>query len=385
MERFMSKISIIFDMKIKHVDCINMKATSPYNGLPSLPPKIDLESPVLLKASIKASRLLAELKGYCQTLPNPNLLINTIILQESKDSSAIENIVTTQDELYRAVINADDLPGISSATKEVLSYRAAMYTGLELLQKRGLTTNTVIAIMQKLKHTTAGIRKTTGTRLANPATNEIIYMPPEGEDVIRNKLAELESFIHDDERDIDALIKMALMHYQFEAIHPFADGNGRTGRILNVLYLVDKGLLNLPVLYLSSFIIKHKNQYYKLLREVTEKENWQEWILYMLSAVSETAALTLKKISSIQKLKDEIIIKAKEALKGSYSLDFIELIFSYPYIKIKTLEQNKIAQRQTASVYLQKLTAADILHSLRLGKEIYYINYKLMEIISSEE
>ena len=239
--------------------------------------------------------------------------------------------------------------------------------------------------MQKLKHTTAGIRKTTGTRLANPTTNEIIYTPPEGEDIIRNKLAELEIFIHDDERDIDALIKMALMHYQFEAIHPFADGNGRTGRILNVLFLVDKGLLNLPVLYLSSFIIKHKKEYYKLLREVTEQGNWQEWILYMLSAISETAALTLRKISSIQKLKGEIMVKAKEALKGSYNRDFVELIFSYPYVKIKTLEQNGIAQRQTASVYLQKLTAADILHSVRLGKEMYYINYKLMEIISSAE
>ncbi len=214
---------------------------------------------------------------------------------------------------------------------------------------------------------------------------KVFIPPPEGEDIIRNKLAELEKFIHDDEQDTDVLIKMALLHYKFEAIHPFADGNGRTGRILNVLYLVDKGLLNLPVLYLSSFIIKHKNQYYKLLREVTEKGNWQEWILYMLSAVSETAALTLKKISGIQKLKEEIIVNAREALQGSYSRDFIELIFSYPYVKIKTLELNGIAQRQTASVYLQKLTAANILHAVRMGKEIYYINYKLMEIVGSGE
>lgn len=178
---------------------------------------------------------------------------------------------------------------------------------------------------------------------------------------------------------------MALIHYQFEAIHPFADGNGRIGRILNVLYLVHKELLNLPVLYLSSFIIKHKSEYYTLLREVTEKENWQEWILYILSAVTATAALTLQKISSIQRLKEEVIVKAKEALKSSYTRELVELIFSYPYVKIKTLEQHGIAQRQTASVYLQKLTAADILHAVRMGKEIYYINYKLMEIISSGE
>lgn len=371
-------------MKLKHVDYINMNITQPYNDLPDLPPLIDLESAKLLKASIKASRLLAELKGYCQTLPNPNLLINTIILQESKDSSAIENIVTTQDELYRAVINTDDLPGISSATKEVLSYREAIYIGLDLIQTRGLTTNTMIAIMQRLKNSSSGIRKTMGTRLANPNTKEIVYTPPEGEDIIRNKLAALETFIHNDNDDIDVLVKMALMHYQFEAIHPFADGNGRTGRIMNVLYLVEKKLLNLPVLYLSSFIINHKNEYYKLLREVTEQGKWNEWILYMLTAVSETAALTLKKIDDIQKLKEEVIVKIKETLKGSYNRDFVELIFSYPYVKIKTLELNGIAQRQTASVYLQKLTSAGILHSLKVGKELYYINYKLMKIISSE-
>ena len=258
-----------------------------------------------------------------------------------------------------------------------------MYIGLELLEKRGFSTNTMISIMQKLKNTTSSIRRTTGTRLSNPITKEIIYTPPEGEELIRKKLAELEKFIHNDKDDIDPLIKMALMHYQFEAIHPFADGNGRTGRILNVLYLVQKQLLPLPVLYLSSFIIKHKNEYYKLLRQVTENNNWHEWIIYMLSAVSETAALTLNKISSIQKLKEEIIAKARGVLKNSYSRDFIELIFSYPYIKIKTLEINGIAQRQTASVYLQKLTAAGILHSVKIRKEMYYINYKLMDIISN--
>ena len=366
---------------------------SPNNALHDLPPKsdpnnpklTDLENPELLKASIKANRLLAELKGYCQTLPNPQLLINTIVLQESKDSSEIENIVTTQDELYRAAASIDSASALSSNTREVLLYREALYTGLELMQSRGMTTNTMISIMQKLKNTSASIRKITGTKLANPITGEVIYTPPEGEMLIRDKLSALEKFINDDQDDIDPLIKMALAHYQFEAIHPFEDGNGRTGRILNVLFLVHKDLLTIPVLFLSSFIIKHKNEYYRLLREVTEKQNWQEWILYILSAISETSALTLKKIYEIQKLKEELIPLIKDALKDSYNRDLVELIFSHPYVKIKALEQNGIAKRQTASAYLQKLAKADILRPIKVGKEYYYINHRLMKIISENE
>ncbi len=357
--------------------------TQPYNQLTDLPPNIDLDSAVLLKSSIKASRLLAELKGYCQTLPNPQILINTIILQESKDSSAIENIVTTQDDLYRAMISSDDNAHTSSAAKEVLKYKEALYSGLELLKKRGLTTNTMVSIMQKLKNTTAGVRTESGTRLANPSSKEIIYTPPEGEELLRKKLTALENFIHDDADHIDPLIKLALMHYQFEAIHPFADGNGRTGRIMNVLYLVHLNLLPLPVLYLSSFIIKHKGEYYRLLREVTEKKNWNEWILYMLKAISETAALSLQKIKEIQQLKEEIIVISKEVLKSSYNRDLVDLLFCHPYVKIKTLEQNKIGHRQTASTYLQKLAKANVLHPMKLGKEMYYINHRLMKIISN--
>lgn len=358
------------------------RRTEPYNDLPDLPPKIDLESPEILKKAITASRLLAELKGYCQTLPDPKLLINTVVLQESKDSSAIENIVTTQDELYRAVAAIDEGFDFGSETKEVLQYREALYKGLELMERRGLTTNTLVAIMQKLKHTTAGIRTTTGTRLANPGTKEIIYTPPEGENLIREKLLSLEKFIHNDKDDIDALIKMALIHYQFEAIHPFADGNGRTGRIMNVLYLVYKNLLNIPVLYLSSYIIQNKNDYYRLLREATEKQNWNEWIKFMLEAVSETASLTLEKISSIQSLKKETAIKVKGILKTSYNSELVDLMFSYPYLKIKILERNGIGHRQTSSVYLQKLAKEKILRPLKVGKEIYYINQKLMNLIS---
>jgi len=359
-----------------------MNKNMPFNDLPDLPPGIDLEKPELLKASIKASRLLAELKGYCQTLPDPRLLINTLVLQESKDSSAIENIVTTQDELYRAVISLED-ENTGQNAKEVLMYREALYLGLNMMDKRGLTTNTMVSIMQKLKNTTAGIRNRAGTKLANPGTREIIYTPPDGEAIIREKLKSLEKFIHDEKDDIDYLIKMALMHYQFEAIHPFTDGNGRTGRILNVLFLVEKKLLTLPVLYISSFIIRNKSEYYKLLRSVTEKKTWYEWILYMLSAVSETAQQTLEKISSIQKLKEETIRISKDSMKNSYNRDLLDLIFTFPYVKINTLEKNNIAKRQTASVYLKKLAKAGILHPQRMGKEWYYINYRLMKIMTS--
>lgn len=359
-----------------------MDKNKPYNQLPDLPPKIDLDNPALLKACIKANKLLAELKGFCQTLPDPKLLINTLVLQESRDSSAIENIVTTQDELYRAVISVEDEQHDNSGAKEVLLYREAIYKGLEMMQQRGLTTNTIISIMQKLKNTTAGIRATTGTKLANPVSKEIIYTPPDGENIIREKLKALEKYIHTKRDDTDALIKMALMHYQFEAIHPFTDGNGRTGRILNVLYLVENNLLTLPVLYLSSFIIQNKSEYYKLLKSVTEKGTWHEWILYMLSAVSETAKLTLEKINQIQQLKSDTIIIAKEAMKSSYNRDVLDLIFAYPYVKINTIIKNKISHRQTASTHLKKLAKAGILHPHRIGKEWYYINYRLMDLLS---
>lgn len=354
----------------------------PYNQLPDLPPDIDLNAPKILKACIKANKLLGELKGFCQTLHDPKLLINTLILQESKDSSAIENIVTTQDELYKAVINEEDKKFKDSNAKEVLLYREALYLGMEIMSKRGLTTNTIIAIMQKLKNTTAGISKTTGTKLANPVTGEIIYTPPDGETLIREKLKQLEAFINLDKSDIDPLVKMALLHYQFEAIHPFGDGNGRTGRILNVLYLVDKDLLSIPVLYLSSFIIENKAMYYMLLQSVTEKGTWYEWIMYMLSAVTETAGFTLKKINQIQRLKADTDIMVRDILNKSYKRELIDLIFTFPYVKINTLEKHKIAKRETASAYLKKLANAEILKQVKMGKETYFINVRLMNLLA---
>ncbi|MGB3079667.1 MAG: Fic/DOC family N-terminal domain-containing protein [Saprospiraceae bacterium] len=355
----------------------------PFNDLPDLPPKKKLETTEILKHTIQANKLLAELKGFCLTLPNPNLLLNTIVLQESKESSAIENIVTTQDELYKATLDLND--SISNhAAKEVLLYRQAIYWGLEEMQKKDLiTTNLMVGIMRKIKNTTQGIRKNPGTKLANPTTGKIIYTPPEGEEIIRKKLATLEVFINDDEySSLDPLIKMALIHYQFEAIHPFGDGNGRTGRILNVLFLINKKLIGLPVIYLSYYIIQNKPDYYRLLREVTEKQNWQEWVIFILKGVAETSQMTLQKINAILDLKKKSEDLLRQTLKSSYSREFSDLLFSYPYIKIKVLEQHGIAKRQTASVYLQKLAQVKLLIPLKMGKETYYINHQLMNILS---
>ncbi len=355
----------------------------PYNSLPDLPPKSQLETVEILKLTIEANKLLGELKGYCQTLPNPEMLLNTIVLQESKDSSAIENIVTTQDDLYKATLGFID--GINnSAAKEVIQYRQALYWGLEQMQKKGvITTNVLIGIMQTLRNSDENIRRNPGTKLANPNNNSIVYTPPEGESVIRQKMAALEHFINEQEAaNLDPLIKMALIHYQFEAIHPFSDGNGRTGRILNVLYLINQNLISLPVLYLSYYIIQNKSDYYRLLREVTEKGNWAGWVIFILKGVAETAAMTLQKVSAIRELKQQVEIKVRETLKTSFSRELVDLLFSYPYIKIKVLEEQGIAKRQTSSLYLKKLTDAGILAAVPMWKENYYVNQQLINILS---
>lgn len=355
----------------------------PYNTLPDLPPQADLETTEIFKLCIQANKLLAELKGYCRTLPNPNLLLNTIILQESKESSAIENIVTTQDELYKASLSDTDRIK-NPAAKEVIQYREAMYWGLEQILKTELiTTNLLVGIMQKLRATDEGIRKNTGTKLANPNTKGVVYTPPEGEQNIREKLAQLEKFINDDSySNLDPLVKMALIHYQFEAIHPFTDGNGRTGRILNVLYLINKDLLGLPILYLSRYIIQNKPDYYRLLKEVTEKNNWTDWVKFVVQGVGETAAMTLKKINAILELKEQAQPVIKEILKSSYSKELLDLLYSYPYIKISVLEEHEIAKRQTAAEYLKKLENGGLLSAIKFGKEVYYINDRLMNVLA---
>lgn len=354
----------------------------PFNQLPDLPPAANLETPEIFRATIQANRLLAELKGFCETLPNPQLLLNTIVLQESKESSAIENIVTTQDELYKATLMGDMVKNQSA--KEVLQYRQAMYWGLDQLHPDAfITTNLLVGIMQRLRLTQENIRKNPGTKLASPSNGQVVYTPPEGEETIRQKLASLERFINDNELcQLDPLVKMALIHYQFEAIHPFTDGNGRTGRILNILYLVQQKLIGLPVLYLSLYIIENKSDYYRLLREVTEQEKWMEWVLFVVNGVAETAAQTLSKIRRILELKSQAEQDIKLVLGASYSKELVELLFSFPYIKIGVLEENQIAKRQTASVYLQKIEASGWLRSIKPSREVYYINEKLIQILS---
>ncbi len=354
----------------------------PNNDLKKLPPEVNLETPEIFRACIKANKALAELKGCCMRLPNPEMLLNTVILQESKTSSEIENIVTTQDDLYKATL--DEIDKISNpAAKEVILYREAIYKGIELFKNRGIiTANMLIEIMQTLRGTQEGIRKICGTKIANPATKKVVYTPPEGETLIREKLSDLEKFINDDDTELDTLVKMALIHYQFEAIHPFSDGNGRTGRILNILYLIKEGLLDMPILYLSHYIIVYKSVYYKLLNNVTLDDEWADWVLYMIKAVEETAKYTLNQIEEILRLKNETEQKVKEVLQSNIYKELTELLFMHPYIKIKVLEDKGIAKRQTVSIYLKKLSEAGILNPVKLWKETYYINTALFDLLS---
>lgn len=356
----------------------------PFNDLPDLPPNFNLNQPEILQNLVRASRQLGELKGLCMTLPNPNILINTIVLQESRESSAIENIVTTNDELFQAVA---DNGTTNNAAKEVLSYRKAIYQGLEMMQNRKnlITTNMLVEVVQAIKENQSGIRSTSGTALKNAITGEVVYTPPCCEDVIREKLESLEKFINDDmDSSIDPLIKMALIHYQFESIHPFLDGNGRTGRILNVLYLVQQGLLPQPVLYLSSYINANKQVYYRLLREVTEKDNWQDWVMFLLTSVGEMAQSTSQRIRDILVLKKQIEEQVKAILGTSFSHELIQLMFTVPYLKIDSLVSNQLAHRQTASTWLKKLANEHILQIKKIGKTNYYINWQLMEVLSKQ-
>ncbi len=355
----------------------------PYNDLPLLPPRAELESRVVLKKAISANAALAELKGVGELIPDQTVLIQTLGLQEAKLSSEIENIVTTNDELYRAFV--EDGEHANPQTKEVLRYKDALWHGFRAVKERGmpLTTRLFEELFQVIKESQDGVRRLPGTKLANPQ-GEVIYTPPEGEGVIRDKLANLEGFINEDgEDDLDPLVKLAVMHYQFEAIHPFPDGNGRTGRILNILYLVSRGLLDLPVLYLSRYIIEHKNDYYLGLRGVTERGEWEPWVIHMLTAVEQTAALTRDRILRIRRLMHEGGELVRGQAPNVYSKDLMEVIYRHPYTRIKFLEEAGIAQRKTASTYLRELERLGLLRSVKAGREVYYINDRFLDLLTS--
>lgn len=360
---------------------IKFDPLKPFNQLPLLPPKKNIETNAILKKSVTAGRALAELKGIGGTIPNQAMLINTIVLQEAQSSSEIENIITTTDALFKALTTKT--AQTDPATKEVLRYREALSDGFKTLKERPLlTTNLFIKLYQIIKENQAGIRNTPGTQIKNMTTGEVLYTPPEGEQIIREKLKNLEDYIHADDT-IDPLIKLAVIHYQFEAIHPFSDGNGRTGRILNILFLVQKDLLDFPVLYLSKYIIENKNDYYLLLRNVTKKDAWESWILFMLEAVSQTATHTGEKIVEIRELLEKTLKVAKERLPSRvYSKELIELLFHQPYIKGQILVHAGIAERQTAAEYLKALEKIGILKSHKMGKENLYLNVKLYRLLS---
>lgn len=353
-----------------------------YNSLPDLPPKGDIETKVILKKIISASRALSELKGVIKNLPNPMLFIDTINLQEAQASSAIENIITTQDELFQASITDKKIENL--ATKEVIHYKDALWHGLKQIEKKPLlTTNLFIAIMRIVKENESGIRNLPGTQLKNPVTGKVVYTPPEGEAIIRNKLKALETFINTDD-DIDPLVKLALIHYQFEAIHPFFDGNGRTGRIIMLLYLKLSGLMNMPALYLSNYILKNKNDYYIKLRSVTEKNDWQGWIMYMLDMIEISAETGKQRIAKIEKLMHAMTKDMQKQLPRIYTRDLVEELFRLPYTKRNNIVAAKIGNVKTAGNYLISLEEKGFLKSVVVGKEKLYLNFKLMEILKKE-
>jgi len=352
-------------------------------SLDRLPPKINMETVKVLKQLSKTHRALAELKGYSDTMPNKNILLNAITINEAKDSSEIENIITTHDELFKtmSINNYNNL-----SAKEVVNYRMAIWHGYELIKKNQfLSTNMIIEIQQIIENNRAGIRKLPGTVLKNETTNEVIYTPPYGESELISLMNNLETYINQDDEQLDPLIKLAVIHYQFESIHPFYDGNGRTGRILNVLYLVLNGLLDSPILYLSKYIIKHKGQYYQLLQKVRTNENWEDWILYILKAVEETSRGTLKTIKEINDLIEQTSNDIKTALPKLYSKELVELLFYEFYTKIIYIQDGLSISRRTASEYLIALEKAGFLDSQKVGKEKIYINNRLYRIVQNSD
>lgn len=351
--------------------------------IPTLPLAIDLETKAVLKSALRANKKLAELKGVVKTIPNETILINTLALQEAKDSSAIESIITTQDELYKAELMVKQF--LTPAAKEVQSYAEALKSGFRMVSKNGLLTNNIIIeIYRCIKQNTAGFRTTPGTTLKNEKTNEIVYEPPQSYDDIVRHMSNLEEFINRDEiADIDPLIKMAIIHHQFESIHPFSDGNGRTGRIINILYLVQQGLLDLPVLYLSRFIISNKGEYYRLLQSVRDTGEWESWILYMLKGVEQTANETIQLIGGVRVLMQRFKNEIRTNLSKIYSQDLLNNLFRHPYTKIEFIMQELSVSRPTATSYLNQLESRGLLLKHKIGRENFYLNYELYRLFES--
>lgn len=364
--------------KIKNISKNNNEKA--FNDLPPLPPsKEKIETLKVLKQLVRSSVALAELKGMVKILPNPKILLNAVILKEARTSSEIENVITTQDKLYQA-ISAKGIQ-IDSATKEVLRYREAMLYGVRfIIEKEFLSTNAIINIQKILEENNAGLRKLPGTALRNAATGKVIYTPPDNADTINRLMRNLEQYFND-QSSISPLIKMAVQHYQFESIHPFCDGNGRTGRILNILHLILHKQLESPVLYLSAYIIDNKTDYYRLLQEVRTKGNWEAWLIYILKGIEQTANETIKQVNEINQLFSKTQDLVKKNAPKSYSKELVELLFEHPYCKTEYLTDRMGISRITASKYLKELEKIKVLKSKQIWKETIYINTQLFDLL----
>ncbi len=349
--------------------------------LSELPINTDLETKKVLKALPSAHAALAELKGIASTIPNQNILINTLGLQEAKDSSAIENIITTHDDLYKSELNLDAFKSLQA--KEVQNYILALKTGFELITKSGLLTNkSILKIQEVLEDNKAGFRKLPGTALKNSSTGETVYTPPQDFEEIQDLMANLEQYINDSgQQDYDPLIKMAIIHFQFESIHPFYDGNGRTGRIINILYLILQNLQTLPILYMSKYIIKHKPDYYRLLQKVRDDNQWEDWILFVIKGIEETANETVELIIKILDLMLDYKHRLRDGYKF-YSQDLLNNLFKHPYTKIEFVVNDLGVSRLTAANYLNKLADDKMLRKDKLGTGNYYINEALFDLLT---
>jgi Fic family protein len=355
-----------------------------YDSLPLLPPPIDVESKSVLKSTITARAAVAALDQAARLLPNPAVLVYAMPLLEAQASSEIENIVTTADALFKYAQTEEDSDGGDAATQEAFRYRTALFDGVRAIQTRPLTTGTAERVCSRITNREMKIRKLAGTRVANPSTGEIIYSPPEGANLILDKLANWESFVHAED-GIDPLVRMAVAHYQFEAIHPFHDGNGRTGRILNILMLIEAGLIHAPILYMSRFINVHKHDYYELLSGVTRDSAWEPWIIYMLEAVRRTADSTAAKIAAIRTVQAELHDQARSASPGGRNADFLAVLFEQPYSRIQIVARRCRVSRQTAASWLTDLASAGILTDYKVGRDRLFLNERFLDVLLRNE
>jgi Fic family protein len=358
-------------------------ASTPYNDLPALPPAdVDIETPEVLKACISARVALAELKQAAELIPNASVLVNALPMLEARASSEIENIVTTADNMFRYLEASES--NADPATKEALRYRRALFEGAKMVQKGSITVDMAVDICRTIKNEDIGLRDKPGTSLRNNATGEVVYAPPQGRALLLAKLENWAEFLYS-ANDLDPLVRLAIQHYQFEAIHPFADGNGRTGRVINVLYLVDQGLLDKPILYLSRYIIQTKADYYHGLMKVTADGEWVPWILYMLRGIEDTCLWTTDKIRAIRELIKHTAEYIQRRLPKIYSWELVQLLFTQPYCRIAHIVDRGIAKRQTASVYLKQLAEIGILNEVKSGRDSLFVHPKYIELLSGDE